>query len=75
MTNYKYSEQDLNPGHECPVCGEQIVTWWDDKLRSPEDSVKDANCWVDAELVEPAGLTTSFSGNVIVIDHVGPQME
>jgi hypothetical protein len=69
------AESDLNPGQPCPECGEAIVTWWADKLRSPEQSIDERHCWVRTENVEPGGLKTSFAGNVIVIDHDGPSMD
>jgi len=71
---YKYDEHDLNPGTECPVCGEQIVTWWTDQLSAPDDTVPESKCWLHTDLVKPNGIATRFSGNTIVIDHDGPQL-
>jgi len=68
----------LKPGHQCPICGDRIVTWIADQVASPEENTDELNedgfCWVWAENVEPTGLSTGHAGNVILIDHVGPDM-
>lgn len=73
MTEYK--EENLQPGSECPKCTREIVTYWIDKLRNPDEATAEGRCALPADSVEPDGFTDTFAGNTIVIDHVGPQME
>lgn len=62
------TEDDLAPGNSCPECGEDILTWRAIQRRDTEQFEND-RCWVPADEVEPTGLTTSFSGNIILIAH------
>lgn len=71
------TDERLKPGHDCPLCGERIVTWIADQIADPEEHTQELNedgfCWVWAENVESTGISSGHAGNVILIDHVEPQ--
>lgn len=75
MRSDTITNKDLAPGNECPECGEAIVTWWAQPVSRLETEITDGMCWLPVEDVEPTGLLTGFSGDVIIIDHDGPSME
>lgn len=71
-TEKSLTENDIRPGAECPACGENIVTYF---TTMDTDGMHPSNCAIDADKVKPTGPMGEWSGDTIVIDHVGPKME
>lgn len=62
------TDKDLSPGADCPVCGEQIVTWYGIQKEN-EDA-----CTLPAEGVEMQGPGHGIDADYIEIDHEGPSL-
>lgn len=74
----EFTEDDFKPGKKCPFCDEQIVTYFSEQVRDKDelnDDLEDEFCWVSTDEVTHEGLGSGFSGNVIIIDHLGPSMD
>lgn len=67
------SEDELHPGAPCPVCGDNMVTWFAEQVSNVNNVERDG-CWLDVDDVESTS-PGSFPGNILVIDHDGPTME
>lgn len=73
-TTQTFEEGDFSPGTDCPICGEQIVTYFTTKVQS-EEVTAESQCTLPAEDVEPGGIMSEWTGNTFVVDHRGPAME